>query len=461
MVQASTLDLRKPRTWFIAFLLAFAGCEGKIDNPLGINLKIREEKLSNGLLLLMVEDHTVPIVSYQTWFRVGSVDESPGSTGIAHLFEHLMFKGTPKYGAKQFFLQLEAKGAEVNAYTTRDYTVYYENFVPDLIEKVVDMESDRMANLAISEEMLASERLVVLEERRLRTDNSPEGRMQEALWGLSYKRHHYQWPVIGYPQDLISINSAKLTDFFKHHYSPANAAIVIVGDIKPDETYALVKKYYGSIKAQPRPSRRVPAEPEQREERRLTLRDRVASERVALAYHVTSAEQDDSYALDVLANILFEGSSSRAHRRLVEELDIAMGVSGSAYTPTYPGLFIMTITMKAGVPGAKAEAALDDVIRKAQDGLVTDEEIKRAVRQLTVQLVDGVRTPYGLGQLIGTVQTIFGDPRRFANDLNKYFKITAADVQRVAQKYLIPNNRSIVTLVPGVQVGAKSEEEAQ
>ncbi len=463
MVQAPRLDLRKTRFLLATLLLAFAlpACEGKIESPLGINLRIRQEKLGNGLQLLMVEDHTVPIVSYQTWFRVGSVDEQPGSTGIAHLFEHLMFKGTPKYGPKQFFTQLEAKGAEVNAYTTRDYTVYYENFVPELLEKVVDMESDRMANLTINEETLASERLVVLEERRLRTDNSPEGKMQEALWGLSYRRHHYQWPVIGYPQDLLSINAARLTDFFKNHYSPANAVLVVVGDFKGDETYALVKKYYGKIAAQPRPARRVPAEPEQKEERRLTLRDRVASERVAMAYHVTSAEQDDSYSLDVLANILFEGTSSRAYRRLVEELDISMGVSGSAYTPTYPGLFIITTTMKAGIPGLKAEAALDEVFRKVQEEPVTQEEISRAVKQLTVQLVDGVRTPYGLGQLIGTVSTIFGDPQRFASDLNKYFKVKAPDVQRVAQKYMIPNNRSIITLVPAVQVGKKTEEGAE
>jgi zinc protease len=435
----------------ILFLLTgalLASCEQKVKNPLGISFNVRQEKLSNGLTLIMVEDHTVPIVSYQTWYRVGSVDETLGNTGISHLFEHLMFKGTPKYGPKQFFLQLEAKGAEVNAFTTRDYTVYYENFVPELLEKVVDMESDRMANLSIDEEVLTSERMVVLEERRLRTDNAPEGKMQEALWSLAYHHHPYMWPVIGYPQDLLSMTVAKLTDYFKSHYQPANAAVVVVGDFKADQAFAMIKKYYGAVQAQPRPSRRIGPEPEQGEERRLILHDRVASERLALAYHVTSAEHDDSYALDVLANILFEGTSSRAYRKLVEEKEIAMGISGSAYTPTYPGLFIISATMKGDVPGTKAEGALDEVIREVQDKGVTQEEIQRAVRQLTVQLVDGVRTPYGLGQLIGTVQTIFSDPNRFIDDLNKYLKIKAPDVQRVAQKYLVPNNRSVVTLVP-------------
>src|SRR6185312_13768503 len=157
-------------------------------------------------------------------------------TGISHLFEHLMFKGTPKYGPKQFFQELEAKGAEVNAFTTRDYTVYYESFTPDLLPKVVDMESDRMANLILTDDVLATERAVVFEERRMRTDNTPEGRMQEALWQLAYRRHPYQWPVIGYPQDLLAITTQQLRQYFRAHYQPANAALVVVGDFNPEAT---------------------------------------------------------------------------------------------------------------------------------------------------------------------------------------------------------------------------------
>jgi predicted Zn-dependent peptidase len=411
-------------------------------------VKLDQRKLSNGLKVVMAEDHTVPIISYQTWYRVGSVDEHPGNTGISHLFEHLMFKGTPKYGPKQFFQQLEAKGAEVNAYTTRDYTVYYESFVSPLLEKVVDMESDRMLNLKLDEEVLGSERLVVLEERRLRTDNSPEGKMQEALWALAYQRHPYHWPVIGYPPDLLSLGVSDVVSYYKSHYQPANAALVINGDFKPDVAFELIKKAYEKIPAQPQPPRDIVPEPEQEEERRLILRDRVASERLAWGYHCPDAHNDDSYALDVVANILFEGTSSRANRRLVEEQDIMMGVSGSAFTPSYPGLFMISGTMKGSVPASIAETELAKLIREIQDKPVTPEEISIAVRQLTVQLVDSVRTPYGLGQLIGTVEMIFGDPERFADDLAKYTKITAADVQRVAKEYLVPNNRSVVTLVP-------------
>lgn len=422
---------------------------------LGINLALEKHTLSNGMQVIFVEDHTVPIVSYQTWYRVGSVDEHPGITGISHLFEHLMFKGTPKYGPKQFFQELEAKGADVNAFTTRDYTVYYESFTPELLPKVIDMESDRMQNLILTDEVLNTERAVVFEERRMRTDNAPEGRMQEALWQLAYRFHPYQWPVIGFPQDLLAITHAQLTDYFHSHYQPANAALVVVGDFKSEPTLALVKKLYEQVPAAPRPLRKIADEPEQKEERRLILRDKVASERFAQAYHVTSAFDDDSYSLDVLANILFEGTSSRAYRLLVEEKDVASGISGSAFTPTFPGLFIISGTMKGGVPSAEAEKLLDKVIAEIQNNDVSPEEIRIAVRQLTVQLVDSVRTPYGLGQLIGTVATIFGDPERYADDLAKYTKVSVADVRRVAQKYLQPNNRSVVTLVPEEASGSK------
>lgn len=415
---------------------------------LGIKLTVDRRTLSNGLSVIMVEDHSVPVVSYQTWYRVGSVDEHPGMTGISHLFEHLMFKGTPKYGPKQFFEQLEAKGAEVNAFTTRDYTVYYENAVPDLLDKIVDMEADRMANLTLNDEVLGSERLVVLEERKLRTDNTPDGKMQEALWGLAYHRHPYQWPVIGFPPDLMRMTVPLITDYFHDHYQPANATLVIVGDFDENKLFPIIKSHYEQVPAKPRPARDIPAEPEQEEEHRLVLRDHVASERVARAYHVTAASNDDSYSLDVLANILFEGTSSRAYRRLVEERDISEGVSGSAYTPTYPGLFIMNIMMKSGIPAIQGEDELDQVIREVQEHGVTDEEVKRAVKQLTVQLVDSVRTPYGLGQLIGTVTTIFGTPDRFADDLTKYLKVRPSDVKKMAIKYLTPNNRTVVTLKP-------------
>jgi zinc protease len=417
-------------------------------DELGVNLPMRIEKLDNGLQIIMVEDHTVPVISYQTWYKVGSVDEKPGYTGIAHLFEHLMFKGTPRYPEKQFFLQLEAKGAEVNAYTTRDYTVYYENFVPTLLSRVIDMESDRMENLTLSDQVLATERMVVFEERKMRTENTPEGKMQEALWKLAYNIHPYQWPVIGYPEDLLRINADDLRAFYKSHYQPANASIVIVGDFDSSKVLEQMKASYGKIPAQPKPVRDIPTEPEQNGERRLELHDDVTDYRMMAAYHVPSALDDDAYALDVLTNILFEGTNSRGYRKLVEDTETALDVDGTDFTPTYPGLLIISATLQKGKTPAQAEELLNHLISDVQENGVTADEVKHAVRQLTVQSVDSVRTPNGLASLIGTVQTILGDAREFGSDLAKYTKVTPADVKRVAQKYLIPNNRSIVTLAP-------------
>ncbi len=269
----------------VVALLGFASvsCD-RAQNPLGIELKIEKRKLDNGLKVIFVEDHSVPVVSYQTWYKVGSVDEKPGITGISHLFEHLMFKGTPKYGPRRFFQELEAKGAEVNAYTTRDYTVYHQSFMPSLLERVIDMESDRMSNLTLDEEVLKNERLVVFEERRLRTDNSAEGRIQEALWGLAYRRHPYNWPVIGWPQDLATITLPQVVEYYKTHYQPANATLVVTGDFDRDRTWNWIKQYYSPIPGRKPPGRKgIEPEPEQREERRLSLTDEVASEQFAMA----------------------------------------------------------------------------------------------------------------------------------------------------------------------------------
>ncbi len=436
-----------------AVLLACMGlvaCRNGAEG-LGIHLKMDQRRLSNGLQVIMVPDRTVPIVSYQTWLRTGSVDEDTSSLGISHLLEHLMFKGAEKYGPKQFFLQLEAKGAEVNAFTTRDYTAYVESFTPDLLEKVIDMEADRLRSLRVDDSVVRGEVAVVLEERKLRTDNSPEGRMQEALWALAFRLHPYRWPISGIPETLVTMNAEKVKAYMARHYSAANAIIVITGAFDPDRAFELIRKAYGQMPRREVVERAVPEEPEQKEERRLVLYDGTASERFLQAYHITSAKDDDSFALDVLANILFEGTSSRMYRRLVEDRDIAIGVSGSAYTPAHPGLFLISGVMRNGIPASRAEAELDAVIRDVQENGVSEQEVKAAVRQLTVQLVDSVRTPGGLGQLIGVSAVVLGDPERFADDLAKYTKVSSEDVKRVAGKYLVPNNRSIVTLLPEAQ----------
>jgi zinc protease len=416
---------------------------------LGLRFPLETKLLPNGLKILVVEDPTVPIVSYQTWVNVGSTDETFGLTGMAHLFEHLMFKDSAKYGPRAFFNRLEAKGANVNAFTTRDYTVFHETMVPNLLPLAIEMEADRLANLKIDAELLFTERQVVMEERRLRTENSPEGRMQEAIWSLLFKSHPYRAPVIGYDEDLKRMEVRDLEEFFGRYYQPGNVTLVVVGAVRAPEVFALVEKAYGGIPGKPRPVRKIAREPEQTEPRRQVLNDQVASEKVTVAYPSTSAQENDTYALDVLSNVLFTGNASRGYRRMVEEKEIALAVGGVNYTPLFPGIFMASATMKTGHKAAEFERELDVLVHEVQAKGVTDAEIQAAVRQLTVQTVDSVRTAHGLGNMIGTVDAIFGDPMRFKEDLVNYSRVTGADVLRVANKYLVPARKNVITLVPG------------
>ncbi len=447
------------RFWAIlsfAFLggLGGTGCRKEIS-ALGMKIAIEQTRLSNGMQVIVVEDPTLPIISYQTWLGVGSSDDPPGKTGLAHLFEHLMFKGTEKYGKGEFFRQLETRGAEVNAETTRDYTLYYSTFTPDLLSQVIEMESDRLSHLRFDEASLQQEKLVVLEERRLRYDSRPDSRIQEALWALAFRSHSYRYPVIGVPEDLLNIQLEDLQAFFGRFYAPSNVTLVLTGRIRAKEVLPLIQAAYGGIRSKTGEGKlarlRVPATEVQNEERRQVIRDRVTAERGAFGYPITSASHADSHSLDVLANILFEGNHSRAHRRLVEELNWVTSVGGTAFTPKYPGLFMIQWGMKVGLASQKAETELGALIQDVQERGVTEAEVKTAVKQLTVQMMDSIRSAHGLGHWIGTVETILGDAAHFSDDLSKYARVTPADVQRVARKYLEPNRRSVVTLLPSLQ----------
>ena len=438
------------RNWLcFVFLLLVLPASGTPLQKLGIELRFHREVLPNGLTVILAPSSQVPVISYQTWYRVGSVDETTGKTGLAHLFEHLMFKGTEKYGPKEFFNRLESKGAEVNAYTTQDYTVYYQNFTPNLLDRVIEMEADRMVGLKLDQDLLTTERQVVMEERRLRVDNSPSGKLHEAIWGLSFREHPYRTPVIGYPQDLLRLTLDDLKAFYKDYYHPANATLVVAGAFDQAETLANIRAAYGPIPKRSRPDRKVTSEPAQDAERKISVFDQITAEQFAWSYVIPRAGEPDAYALDVLSNVLFHGTSSRAHRRMVEDKSLLIGVSGTAYTPTFPGLFMISGSVRKGVELPKVEKELASLLEEVQKTPPTTEEVESAVRQLTVSSVDSLRTPQGVAQLLGAVQTVLGDAARYSEDLEKYRGVTPADLQRVAKKYLLPHQRSTVLLLPG------------
>lgn len=438
-------------SFLLGVSLLGAGCDcgsGGPSSQLPVHIEYQKETLSNGLTVLLIKDDTVPIVSYQTWMGVGSVDEERGKTGLAHLLEHLMFKGTPSFSKEAFFQELEGKGAEVNAYTTRDYTVYYATAVPERLPKIIEIESDRMANITFTQDDLDREKNVVFEERRLRVENSPSGKMNEALWYLAFQQHPYRHPVIGYPPDLLDLKLKDLQEFFKKHYTPSRATVVIAGAFDPKSTLGLIRQHYGKIKGQSHKRTAIPQEPPQNSERRIRLYDLVASHRVLQGYRISEAGHSDTYAIDVLSQVLFHGTSSRAYRRLVMEKQVVLSVGGTSYTPVHPGLFLVNLVLKGDLSFEAAEKEFQNLVFEIQDKGVTEEEVQAAVKQLTVELIDSIRTPQGMARYVGLVHSVLGDVKYYAKDLSAYYRVSAADVRRVAQKYLHPNRRSVVVMSP-------------
>ena len=438
------------KKWFlIPLVFVWAGCSWLFPkSELAIDVDIEKHTLSNGLHVFLIPDPSASMVTYQTWVKVGSVDEKRGHTGIAHLFEHLMFKGTEKFGSRAFFKLLEAKGASVNAYTTRDYTQYYVDLAPDLLETVIEMEADRLQNLTVSEEEFQTERNVVLEERQLRVENVPSAKVDEALWLLSYGVHPYRNPVIGYPEDLFSIHLKDLKSFFKMYYQPGNVAVVVSGAIDTDKTLEWIEKYYEPIPGKKLGKRKIPSEPMQESERRLKMEESLATPLLARGYRAPRAGKKEAYALDLLALILFDGRNSRAHRALVEERSMCLAVSANSFTPTFEGMFSVYATLRDGVQVKTVEEQLDSLIEQVQSEGVSEEELSIAKRKTQVGFIEGISSPHGLAQFVGVVWAVLGDVDLMHSEVERYESVSREDIQKVAKKYLQPNGRSTVVAYP-------------
>ncbi len=431
-----------------AVIFSYSPVRGEENRGLGISLPATVEKLDNGLKVILVEDHSAPVVSYHTFFRVGSRNEVPGITGISHFMEHMMFNGAGRYGPGEFDSILEASGGTSNAYTSRDMTVYYEDIASSGLELVMDLDSDRMASLALVQEYLQSEMGVVMEERRLSIDNSPGGRMYEEMMALAYKAHPYRWPVLGWMSDLEGICRKDCVDYYRHYYAPSNAVIVAVGDFDSREALRLIHSYYDTIPAgQPSCSLRT-VEPEQMGERRAVINMPARLPKLMTGYHGPPAGSEDLYPMTVLEEILGEGSSSRLHRLLVREEEIASSVS--IYFPWRmdPGMFIVRVEMKPGCSTGRAESLIYSAIDSIISEGVTEEELARARNVLRADLVRGLRTVNGKAGKIGRYELLFGDYRELLRVADRYSQVTSGDIREVAGRYLHRKNRNVVTLVP-------------
>ncbi len=425
-----------------------------------IRFPVEKYTLPNGLTVLLTEDHSVPLVSYHTWFRIGSKDEEPGYTGLAHLFEHMMFKGAKRYTGEQFDRILQANGASNNAFTTYDFTGYYEDLPSSKLELVIDIEADRMQNLQVTEENLKSEREVVKEERRFRVDNNPSGILRETLYGVAYRVHPYRWPVIGYMADLNNINLAKSIEFYRQNYAPNNAVIVVSGDFNSADAKKLIEKYYGAIPRQEIKRRERPPEPAVGSSRAQTVYRDVQNAMFAFAYHGPKAGEEEGYALDLLANILARGTSSRLYKRLVYKDQLATSVSAFNYSKMDSGLFEVHVSMKPKQDWGRAQRAIYGEIFRTRNVLVTPSELEMAKNQTMKDYVDGLKTAHGRAEQLMTNEILFGDYTRLFSDIDRYNRVTAEQIRAAAKKYLAPDRSIVAMLRPSKGKGATAPQAA-
>jgi zinc protease len=413
-----------------------------------------EATLPNGLKVRLLRNDGVPTVSYYTFFKVGSRNERPGITGISHLFEHMMFNGAKKYGPGEFDRALESNGGSSNAYTSSDLTVYYEDFMAEALPLVVDLESDRMASLAVTPKLLSSERQVVLEERRLRVDNEIAGLLDEELSTLLWKAHPYRWPVIGWQKDIEAITREDCLAYFRTYYAPNNATVYVSGDFDPKEALALIKKAYGKIKPGPAAPAVLDAEPKQKGERRATVRHPAQAPAVMVAWKGPPAQHGDTLVLDVLQYALCVGQSSRLVKSLVYEQEVAVSVSVDWSWRVDPGAFTVVMDLKPGADPSVAERALYQQLDKVAAEGLAPHELEKIFNNLAVQHVRELATNNGRAHALGSSEAMLGDWRAGLSLPARWEAVTSADVQRAAKEYLGAFSRSVVTLEPLAEAAA-------
>jgi zinc protease len=407
-----------------------------------------EGRLSNGLKIRLIPSSAVPTISFYTFFHVGSRNERPGITGISHLFEHMMFNGAKKYGPGEFDKTLESNGGSSNAYTSNDMTVYYEDFMAEALERVIDLESDRMRSLQLTPKMLTSERQVVIEERRLRVDNEIAGMLDEELGTLVWKAHPYRWPVIGWMKDIEAIKREDCLDYFRTYYAPNNATVYVAGDFEPKRALELIKKYYGAIKGGPKAPDVLDAEPEQKGERRAEVRHPAQAPTLMIAWRGPKATDAETLVLDVVQYALSVGQSSRLVKSLVYEREACVSVSIDWSWRKDPGAFVAAMELKPHSNPKDAELALYEELDKvARDG-ITERELQKAKNNLSAQLLRELATNNGRAHALGHYEALLGGWREGLALSGRYERVTAQQVKEVVAKYLPAHRRSVVTLVP-------------
>ncbi len=415
---------------------------------------IEEFELKNGLKIVVQEDHRSPVVVSQVWYRAGSMDEVNGKTGVAHVLEHMMFKGTKRVKAGQFSRLIAAAGGKENAFTGADYTCYFQQLEKSHLPLSFELEADRMANLQLTKEEFDKEIKVVMEERRWRTDDKPQSKVNEAFQGTVYHAHPYSRPVVGFMNDLENMTYEDAREWYHTWYAPNNATLVVVGDVKAQEVYKLAEQYFGKVKAKVLPARKPQVEPAQIGERRVIVKAPAKLPYLLMGYHVPAVVNPDTdwepYALEVLAGVLSGNPAARLNQKLVRETQLAIDAS-AGYDLLSRGrlsIFELDATPSEGKTVAELETALLQQIEKIKESGVTVEELDRVKAGVIAADVYQRDSMFYQAMQIGTVETIGFSWKILQDYPGKLRAVTPEQVQAVAKKYLLQDNLTIATLDP-------------
>jgi zinc protease len=441
------------RRWLPLALLALAWlCLAAM--PLGAapdsNLfnQVAEHQLANGLKVLLLREPRAPIITLQVWYRVGSRNEALGKTGLSHLAEHLMFKGTAKYGPKYFSREVQRVGGTDNAFTSRNYTAYFETGPKDQLQHWLEMEADRMRGVSIDAQAFATEKKVVLEERRMRTDDDPVSFLHEVAMAATFEAHPYQWPIIGWFNDIESISLDDYRAYYHRYYLPNNCTLVVVGDIDPKETLALIEATFGKLPAGPEPPKVTAKEPKHYGPRRVEVHREAQFPFVLIHFLAPNWESPDAYPLEVLSRLLSQGRSSRLYHNLVYQQKLALEAGADYNFDTVdPFIFSLYAQPMPGKTAAQVEAALLGEIKRLQTELVGAQELQKVKNQVASSFYMALDSIFYRGMLLGRTETVarWTILKEFVPRIQQ---VTAEQVREAAKKYLVADSRTVGVLVP-------------
>ncbi|MGH7428038.1 MAG: M16 family metallopeptidase [Candidatus Methylomirabilaceae bacterium] len=413
-----------------------------------VTARVKESVLDNGLKVLLLEERKAPVVTIHLWYRVGARNEEPGTTGLSHFLEHMMFKGTSKVGPGQFSRTIQKNGGRDNAFTSDDYTGYFETFASDRVELALELEADRMRGLLLDKKELESEKQVVIEERRLRTDDDPVSALAEVMVASAFQVHPYRQPVIGWMSDLEGLTREDLVRHYNTYYLPNNAVLIVVGDFKSEELLPKIRRHFAAIGRGSDPPKVRAVEPPQRGERRLILNKEAQLPFVYAGYHVPNLNHPDNFALEVLAYILSGGKSARIYKSLVYEKQLAL-FAGAGYDRESidPNLFALYANAMPGKTPEQVERALMEEIERVKTEPMPERELQKAKNQIEAGFLLGQDSVFNLARQLAEYEMVAGW-RAWEAYLPGIRAVKSEDLQRVAKTYLTQDNRTVAVLIP-------------